>query len=408
MYQHEIPGGRKPFLWRVQLRNFRSIARCSVNLRPLTLLVGRNGAGKSNFLDALAFVAEALGGSVTQALLRRGGIDEVRRRSKGHPKSFAIELALNLPGAQRAELGVEIGVRGRGGFVIAREQLSVVSSLGETLAAYTRREGRVLRSTLAVPPPVLADRLYLANAAGWPAFRPAYDALLTISRHRFEPEAMRRLQEPDGGLLLAEDGSNLACVVARLQSEAPEALERVRVFLHRIVPEIEDLEAVTVGPKETLQLRQRVHGSTDPWRFYASSLSDGTLRALAALVAVNQVRESEMPVRLVAVEEPEAALHPAASGALVEGLKEAAGRTQVLLTTHSPELLDRLNPDTDGLLVVAAHEGVTQIAPPPPTQLHAVREHLRSPGELLRADDLEQDRGDLDRQDQMDLFSPVR
>ena len=136
MYQHEIPGGKKPFLWRVQLRNFRSIARCSVGLRPLTLLVGRNGAGKSNFLDAIALVTEALRSDVAEALRRRGGIDEVRRRSKGHPKSFIIELAFNLPGAQRAELGVEIAVRGRGGFTIAREQLTVVSSLGETLAPH--------------------------------------------------------------------------------------------------------------------------------------------------------------------------------------------------------------------------------------------------------------------------------
>ena len=70
---------------RVALRNYKSIAACDVELAPLAILVGANGAGKSNFLDALRFTAQALRFSLDHALRERGGINEVRRRSRGHP-----------------------------------------------------------------------------------------------------------------------------------------------------------------------------------------------------------------------------------------------------------------------------------------------------------------------------------
>ena len=62
------------FITRVSLRNYKSIAACDVQLQPLTFLVGRNGAGKSNFLDALRFVADALNSSLDHAIRARGGI----------------------------------------------------------------------------------------------------------------------------------------------------------------------------------------------------------------------------------------------------------------------------------------------------------------------------------------------
>ena len=69
------------FLSRIVLRNYKSIALCDVKLGPLTYLVGANGSGKSNFLDALHLVRDALAGSLENALNERGGLSEVRRRS---------------------------------------------------------------------------------------------------------------------------------------------------------------------------------------------------------------------------------------------------------------------------------------------------------------------------------------
>ena len=72
------------FLSRVVLRNYKSISHCDVRLGPLTFLVGANGSGKSNFLDSLHLVRDALAGSLDNALNERGGLAEVRRRSSGH------------------------------------------------------------------------------------------------------------------------------------------------------------------------------------------------------------------------------------------------------------------------------------------------------------------------------------
>ena len=85
-------------LHRVVLRNYKSIAACDVSPAQLSFLVGPNGSGKSNFLDALRFVADALRFSIDHALRDRGGINEVRRRSHGHPTHFGIRLEFSLPG----------------------------------------------------------------------------------------------------------------------------------------------------------------------------------------------------------------------------------------------------------------------------------------------------------------------
>ena len=95
---------------RVALRNYKSIAACDVALPPLTFLVGPNGSGKSNFLDALRFTAQALRFSPEHALRERGGINEVRRRSRGHPNHFAVRVDFRLPDAT-GQYAFEIGAR---------------------------------------------------------------------------------------------------------------------------------------------------------------------------------------------------------------------------------------------------------------------------------------------------------
>jgi predicted ATPase len=81
---------RSTFIQRVVLRNFKSIGYCDVRLKPLTYMAGQNGAGKSNFLDALHFVGDSLTGSLENAIRERGGLNEMRRRSSGHPTNFGI------------------------------------------------------------------------------------------------------------------------------------------------------------------------------------------------------------------------------------------------------------------------------------------------------------------------------
>lgn len=400
-HHEDRPGSLDPFLSRVRVRNFKSIGKADIQLRPLTLLVGRNGSGKSNFLDALRFVVDSLQSSLDHAMKTRGGIDSVRRRSTGHPRNFSISLEMNLPELHSATYGFEIAAAQRGGFTVKHESLALRNARNEDTARYRLREGMLVDNSLPNMPPSSPDRLYLVNAAGLPAFRAVYDALSSMGFYNLNPEAMKELQSPDSGELLHRDGSNIASVIARLGADRASLKERIKAYLETIVPGISDVERVALGPRETLEFRQRVNGSQHPWKFYAANMSDGTLRALGTLVAVTQLADRRSPVSFVGIEEPETALHPAAAGALMDALREAAGHTQVLVTSHSPELLDQVNIDLDGIFAVAAEEGDTRIAPIDTASREAIKRHLYSPGELLRMDQLQPDVQDIDRQLQM-------
>jgi predicted ATP-dependent endonuclease of OLD family len=132
-------------------------------------------------------------------------------------------------------------------------------------------------------------------------------------------------------------------------------------------------------------------------------MSDGTLRALATLLAINPISNHPLaahynPVRLVGVEEPESGLHPAAAGVLMSALREAAESRQIVVTTQSDDLLDRYDPETDRLLVVEMRDGATDIGPPHPASREAIQDHLATPGELLRMDQFRPDWEDIERQ----------
>lgn len=400
----DSPASASPFLRRIRIRNYKSIASCDIALRPLTLLIGRNGAGKSNFLDALQFVTDSLRNSIPDAIVSRGGGSIIRRRGTGHPTSFAIELEVAVNG-RTARYGFQIAATKSDYFRVEIEQLRVFTPDGEIEASFQRNDSRLLTSHSASMPPISEDRLYLANAAGLPEFRPIYDSLLATGFYNMNPDTIKEVQQTDSSVLLRSDGRNLASVVARLTQTSPEVMTRIQEYLSAIVPVIRRVEQVDLGPGKTLVFSQQVDGSGTPWRFYASNMSDGTLRALGILVAANQLTYERRRVRLVAIEEPEVALHPAAVGALLEALREASERTQILLTSHSPDLLDEIDVEQDGLLVVVAPEGTTRIASADAASMEALRRHLYSAGEMLRMDQLQPDSESLKRQERVELFT---
>lgn len=110
---------------------------------------------------------------------------------------------------------------------------------------------------------------------------------------------------------------------------------------------------------------------------------------------------------MVGIEEPETALHPAAAGALMDALRVATSRTQVLVTSHSADLLNQVDPEVDGLFVVESRGGTTHIARFDAASREAIESHLFKAGELLQLDQLQLDEEDLARQEQMTLFEEL-
>ena len=374
-----------PFIHRVKLRNYKSIGRCDVSLGPLAVLVGPNGSGKSNFLDALALTRQALDMTLDHALRERGGINEVRRRSGGHPSNFSIELHFTLgDGVTQGLYGFEVTSERNGGFSVRSETCEVgpPTPMGPP-TRFVVREGSVERSTLGVSLPRPApDRLFLVSASNVDEFRPIYDALTGMAFYSFSPDVMRYAQPPDPGDMLLPDGKNLASVIASLEKRNEASYMQIQKYLKNITPGVEGVERNTVGNLETLQFRQQVAGQKAPWRFPAINMSDGTLRALAVLTALLQ-GDGKSP-SLIGIEEPEIALHPAAAGILWDAIQDGKDLTQVLVTTHSPDLLDRKDIATDVILATDSEAGTTHIGRIIESSREAIRDRLATPGELLR------------------------
>jgi predicted ATPase len=375
------------FISRVVLKNYRSIASCDVRLGPLCFLVGPNGSGKSNFLDALRLVSDSLNSTLDHALRDRGGIEQVRRRSSGHPTHFSIELGFMLPDGGPGHYEMRVRARPQGGFEVQTEKLETGRFMDP--AFYETQSGQVVRSSLNAAPVASSDRLYLVNVSGLPEFRPIYEALTRMGFYNLNPQEIRELQPPDSGEVLARDGANIASILRRLASNSPDTKKRIEEYLAKVVPGISTVDAQSISSRETLEFGQEVDGAKHPWRFPAANMSDGTLRALGNLVALFQFSNGHSRrASLVGIEEPETALHPAAAGILRDSLREASRSSQVLVTSHSPDLLDDDSIPEEQILAVVAEQGKTLINRIDEAGRSSLKDRLFTAGELLRLDQL--------------------
>ncbi len=207
--------------------------------------------------------------------------------------------------------------------------------------------------------------------------------------YNLKPDRIRDFQSPDRGDLLKRNGSNIASVLANLESRSPEVATRVGQYLSKVVPGTVGVASKTVGPKLTLEFCQQVRGDPHPRRFLANNASEGTLRVVGVLVALCQsIGVESGNVKLVGIEEPEGTLHPAAAGVLSDILREASERVQVVVTSQSADLLDRKTIPLESILAVVSEDNETKIARLDAAGHTALREDMFTAGEMLRMNQL--------------------
>ncbi|MBY5519580.1 AAA family ATPase [Rhizobium leguminosarum] len=376
----------------VSLRYYKSIGACVVDLSDLTVLVGPNGSGKSNFIDSLNFVSDALNSTLDFAIRQRSGLSAVRKRSGGHPTNFAIKLRISLLSGRNATYSFQVGAAADGSHKVQKEYLSV-SDEGIGLTEIKYENGQKIFSSESIAPENLSDdRLSLQLLSSIKPVREVFDALSTMRFYNIYPEDFRLPLAHDSGEFLLRTGKNIASVIRNMEANYPYEFGRIREYMSQIVEQLEGIQHKNLGPSETIEFLQRVVGQKNPWRFFASQMSDGTLRSLGILVALFQRSSSSHGNILLGIEEPESTIHPAACAVITDAIVEASKSKQILITTHSPDLIDHEAVGIDNIRIVRSNDGDTTILPADSASKEVVRRNLMSPGDLLRKNQLEPDR----------------
>ena len=419
-------------------KNFKSIEYAELELDSLTVLVGPNASGKSNLMDLLKFVQDAANKGLELAIGNRGGIESVARRSpNGVAEEVEIGISIRSP-VTSFDYSFALTNRRNRDYGLLRETMNLETRgrqhdvrLDVALERGTLRTSNLTFSEIPPGSPNESKETVLSNAefSRWsidedfgdqnlvlisnqtvirrgflpapvrtaarredPHYVPipfavcsAVDAALSscvdhlnaMSFYRIFPNSLREPQKMVESNPLSEDGSNLASAIQAMERRDNSLLPELRDTLHCVVPGITNVKVSPAGSYLVVELEhdKTERGELTGW-FDLSAESDGTLRLLGLLVAFFQ----QPPPSLFAVEEPEMNVHPGAMATLVETMEEATERGQVLVTTHSPDLIDLL--PIERIRAVTVDDGSTRVGRVAEHQLETIREALFTPGQL--------------------------
>ena len=372
----------EPTIKQLVLKRFRSIPSERITFDNPTIFVGRNGSGKSNIASAFSFLADAMASPLQAVFDKAGGISTVRNRTSGrsYPPNLGLRVDFGRLNGKAASgfYAFEVRALKNYGFSVVREQCSVGG-------AWFDRIGTKFTSNVGGMKPSLDPAsLSLPLVGGEAKFAPVLRTLAAMRVYSIEPRKLREMQDPDSGTSLKPDGSNVTSVLKEIERQSDHDLERISDILATIVPNTRQVEVKKHGKNLSLEFTQE-WGAKKRLKFEGFSMSDGTLRAIGLLAAVFQ-----RPVpSLIAVEEPEATIHAGALESILDLLRHASKHMQVVITTHSPELLDAKWVTERHLRIVEWTEGATRVAPLSEATRKALHDHLMGAGELLRSNALD-------------------
>ena len=398
-------------LTNVSIHHYKSLSSVDVKMHPqVTILVGPNAAGKSNFVDALRFLRDAAKDNLDHAVVARGGLTRIRQSSTGRP--FNIGLGIDVVqefdslAPQPGRYVLDIASTG-GNYRVEREEAvchfedyrqddeddpSTEKAVLEE-NGYTRdKQGNITEhgESAQALPEEMHDQLALGTFGESFFFTPRGDALKAfIERWKFSslyPNTLRMLTTPDADGALREDGSNWASVIraARRTTRGKKMLDRVNEMMRAVLPDFQEVSVTTAGSYLVPNFKFG-NDKSSVRTFDPVQLSDGTLRIFGILLSLYQ---SPAPP-LVVIEEPEQTVQPGVLGMLAEAFKEVSENTQIIITTHSPQLIEHFLPEN--IRVVTMTDGLTHITPIRKSQQEAVGQGLMGLGEFMAAEGLQPD-----------------
>ncbi len=359
-----MAGSSSPFIKSIALRGILSFGpeESTIPLLPLNVLIGPNGAGKSNLIEAIS-VLRAVPRDLPVPFRKGGGVRDWLWGGPPRAERARISITLGEGHVRRAKKGtfpirydLAFGEQG-GAFVVLDERLehdgpAVGQSRPDVYVKYSG--GKVMlnalegnkylsRASLDSSQSILSQRKDSDSYPEMTRLAALLDEIRIYRSWTFGPEAFVREASriDDRNDRLSEAFDNLPARLAVLKRD-PSVKKRLLQCLRELAPGFDDLEIIPEGGRLQLHLAEGSRTTS------AHRLSDGTLKFLCLLA----ILLDPTPPPLLVIEEPELGLHPDTFPLIHDLLVEASQRTQLLVTTHSTNLIDSFTDQAESILVV--------------------------------------------------------
>ncbi len=333
----------------LRIRNFKAVVDSkTVKLGPLTAFIGNNGAGKSSLIEALETYQAIVRDGLDAAMQRWLGIEHVRHKAQEakermgklvNPVSFELALGESPRKVRRLSMTVNNDPAANRMLIASERVTDLAGDFTERNMLDSLPPHGAGRSILTVP--VDLGMTMVANEVlAW--------QFLTLSPERMGLPVPQ--QRTKGAVRLATDGSNVADFLLDLRRQDANAFNGIVETMAFVLPYAKDIQPTLTSSE--IERKAWLQLSEDTFKVPGWLLSTGTLRMLALLALLRH----PSPPPLIVVEEIENGLDPRSIHLIVEEIRSAvlAGVTQVVVTTHSPYLLDLLTLEH---LVVVERDG---------------------------------------------------
>ncbi len=322
----------------LRLAGWKSIRDAKIELRPLNVLIGANGAGKSNLVGFFKLMNEMMGGRFQLAVATIGGAESLLHF--GAKRTQAIEAEFRF--------AIEVGENSY--------SMTLVPAAGNSLLFAQEIVDDMPRSRQRI---VIGHHesllTYIADSVG-PSVKFIRELLTRCQVFHFHDTSllgpMRRDCFIDANRSLYPDAANLPAMLYLYRERYPTAYRRIVAAVKAVAPFFEDfvLEPLRLNPRN-IALHWRAKGAE--YELGPHQLSDGTLRAIALCTLLLQPEE-DLP-NLIVLDEPELGLHPSALSVLADLVKSAARHSQLLIATQSATLIDHF--EVDDIITVNLRDG---------------------------------------------------
>lgn len=313
---------------KLTIAGFKSIRELrDFELRNLNVLIGANGAGKSNFIGLFRMLAQMYEGRLQLYVQQQGGPDALMHFSR--KTTDAIRATFNFGNSDSYTFEL----------VPTNDNRLIISDERIAYQGQNSHGGGAINRTVAVAE---SDLKQIAERHRIPYVAPILESARVYHFHDTGEKA--KVKQPhalNDTLRLKVDGANLAAYLRMLKTEHAESYRQIVDTIRLVAPFFDDF-VFRADSASKIQLEWTERGDPDT-PFTAHALSDGTLRFICLGTLLLQPWEL-MPATIL-IDEPELGLHPYAINLLADLLKRASEQKQLIVSTQSVELLDRLEPE---------------------------------------------------------------